>query len=102
MKNIMKNITFAVALVDNAFNAEAPRRNEKPNPRIINIKIIDKPYIIGPLLELFELFFFGAKNETVNGIIGKTHGVNIAARPAKKDAIKKVNIDDTLSNWLLC
>ena len=52
-------------------------------------------------MELFELFFFGAKNETVNGIIGKTHGVNIAAKPAKKDAIKKVNIDEIFSTLLI-
>ena len=32
---------------------------------------------------------FLVKKETVKGIIGKTHGVKIAANPAKNDAIKK-------------
>ena len=43
MKKIKKNIKLATALVANAFSAEAPNTNENPNPRIMNIKIIDNP-----------------------------------------------------------
>ena len=90
MKNIKKNIRFAVALVANAFNADAPSKNEKPRPSIIKINIMDNPYITGPEWDCLLLPLF-VKNETVKGIIGNTHGVKIAANPAKKAPIKKLN-----------
>ena len=100
MKKIRKNITFAVALVASAFNAAAPRRKENPRPNIIKINIIDKPYINGadfvcllsPLL---------VKNDTVKGIIGNTHGVNIAAKPAINAPRKKANNESELDSFVL-
>ena len=40
---IIKNITFAIALVANALSAVAPKRTETPTPRTTKIKMIDKP-----------------------------------------------------------
>ena len=42
---------------------------------------------INAFKEEFEPLF--VKNETVNGIIGKTHGVNKANKPPKKPRISK-------------
>ena len=92
-KKMIKNITFATALVARAFNAEAPSKKEKPSPSIIKINIIDKPYISGADFGCLLSPLF-VKNDTVKGIIGKTHGVKIAAKPAikapKKNPIKEL------------
>ena len=42
-KNIIKNTMFAVALVANAFKAEAPNNAANKTPRTIKIKMMDKP-----------------------------------------------------------
>ena len=43
IKNIIKNITFAIALVAKALRAVAPKSKEVPTPKIIKIEIIEKP-----------------------------------------------------------
>ena len=51
------------------------------------IKTIKQPYKIALLMPFpFEFFI---KNDTVNGIIGKIHGVKSAIKPPKKPKTKR-------------
>ena len=69
---------------------EAPKNTANKNPKRVNVVIIPRAYtsafLIGFLPEVSPCW---VKNETVIGIIGKTHGVNKAKNPI--DAANNMN-----------
>ncbi len=70
---------------------------EKSAPSKVNINTIDKPKKI-PVRIDFERFSLPLiKNETVIGIMGKTHGVRTPANPANADIKRKSHKDCTLA-----
>ena len=83
---------FAILLVANSFAKVAPNKAEKNTPTTVKMIIIEVPNNI-PVFIASLLFFLASleKNATVIGIIGKTHGVIIATKPAKI-AVKKETI----------
>lgn len=84
MINTAKKKTLAIQLTDKSFSAVGPANTLISVPIITYITIIESPYskpFLNPdFLSLLPLI----KNETVNGIIGKTQGVNKATKPPKK------------------
>ena len=90
---IEKNPILKYTLVAILFNASAPNIEETPTPNATYIIIIETPYITAFSIPSDFVLDFFVKKETVIGIIGKTQGVNNAAKPLKnatKNNIQKL------------
>ena len=91
--NNRKKPILKYTLVAILFNASAPNIEETPTPKATYIIIIETPYIIAFSIPSDFVLDFFVKKETVMGIIGKTQGVNNAAKPLKnatKNNIQKL------------
>ena len=82
---------FGIQCVLSQLIKSGPKANDTKSPIPVYIKIIDKLKNNALDLDLSLLPLSRKKNETVIGIIGKIHGIKIAANPPRNANRKKIN-----------